>query len=199
MEKLGLRERTLIVFAGDNGTQTRSRTVGGRQVIGQKGTMLEGGAHVPFVASWKGTTPAGKVIKDPIDFGDLLPTFAELAGAPLPAGVIYDGRSFAPQLRGQPGNPRDWIFVQLGARWYVRDLGWKLNEQGELFDLADAPFAEKLVSPDTQEPTARAARIRLQTALDRLNPAEGIKDTGIDQTDSAEKGGGKGSRSRNKK
>ena len=67
------------------------------------------------------------------DFTDLLPTFADLAGATLPADVKFDGRSFAPQLRGEKGNPRESIFVQLGAGWYVRDDGWKMNEKGELF------------------------------------------------------------------
>jgi len=53
----------------------------------------------------------GGVRSDLIDFSDLLPTFAELAGAKLPEGVKFDGRSFALQLRGEKGKPREWIFV----------------------------------------------------------------------------------------
>ena len=121
-------------------------TAGGRQVNGHKGTMLEGGAHVPLIANWKGVTPGGKVLMDLVDFSDLFPTFVELAGTTLPAGVKFDGRSFAPQLRGLIGHPRDWIYVQLGAKWYARNAGWKLNQGGELFDLSDAPFVEKTVA-----------------------------------------------------
>jgi hypothetical protein len=135
--------------------------------------MLEGGAHVPFIASWKGTTPEGKVSKDLIDFGDMFPTFAELAGGTMPAGVTYDSRSIAPQLRGQPGKPRDWIFVELGAKWYVREMAWKLNETGELFDMTDAPFVEKLIPVDAKDTSAVDARKRLQSVLDTLNPAGG--------------------------
>ena len=87
---------------------------------------------MPLIASGKGTTPAGSVRRDLVDFTDLLPTFAELAGAQVPQGVKLDGRSFAPQLRGEKGMPREWIFSQLGNRWFVRDDGWKLNERGEL-------------------------------------------------------------------
>lgn len=173
LEKLGLRENTVIIFAGDNGTAKQSGTIGGRQINGQKGTMLEGGAHVPFIANWKGVTPAGKVLKDLVDFSDVFPTFTELAGAKMPAGVNFDGHSFAPQLRGQAGNPREWIYVQLGNRWYTRNASWKLNQNGELFDLSDAPFVEKPVPVEGQNAAAKAARAKLQAVLDELNPAAG--------------------------
>jgi len=175
LDRLNLREKTLILFTTDNGTAGQSRTIGGRQIHGAKASMWEGGAHVPTVANWKGTMPQGKVLKDLVDFSDFLPTFADLAGAKLPEGVTFDGRSFAPQLRGQPGTPREWIFVQLGAQWYVRNLGWKLNQAGALFDMKDAPFEEKPVPADSQDSTAAAARKSLQTVLDQLNPAAGKK------------------------
>ena len=173
LDSLNLREQTLVVFAGDNGTAGKSGTISGRQVHGAKGSMLEGGAHVPFIANWKGTAPAGKVLKDLVDFTDLFATFADLAGAKLPEGVTFDGRSFAPQLKGEAGSPRPWIFVQLGGAWYVREPLWKLNEKGELYDMKDAPFEERLVSADAEDAEATAARKRLQAALDTLNPAAG--------------------------
>lgn len=173
LERLGLREKTVVFFSADNGTAVRSETIHGRRINGQKGTMLEGGAHVPLIVSWKGTSPAGKVLPDLVDFSDFFPTFCELAGAKMPAGFVFDGRSFAPQIRGEKGNPREWIFVQLGNRWYVRDMKWKLTESGELFDMTEAPFAEKLVPAEGQSAEAAAARARLQAILDRLNPAGG--------------------------
>jgi len=174
IDRLHLRENTLIVFSTDNGTVGQpTSTIGGRTISGQKGTMLEGGARVPLIANWKGVTPTGRAIKDLIDFSDLLPTFAEVAGAKLPQGVTIDGRSFAPQLRGKKGDPRQWIFVQLGRNWYVRDDGWKLNQAGELFDMKDSPFVEKPMPADSTDELAVAARKRLQAVLDKLNPAGG--------------------------
>lgn len=173
VEKLGLREKTVILFTGDNGTARLSGTIGGRQVNGAKGSMFEGGVRVPLIASWKGAAPEGRAIRDLVDFSDFVPTFAELAGAKMPEGFVFDGRSFAPQLRGQSGNPREWVFVQLGRNWYARDDGWKLNQSGELFDLKDAPFVEKLVAPDAQDPKANEARQRLTGVLAQLNPAGG--------------------------
>jgi arylsulfatase A-like enzyme len=173
LDRLNLRDKTLILFSADNGTAGRSGTIGGREINGAKGSMWEGGARVPLLANWKGTTPQGKVIKDLVDFSDFYVTLADLAGAKLPQGVRIDGRSFAPQLRGQPGQPRQWIFVQLGTNWYVRESGWKLNNRNVLFDMQQAPFEEKPVPADAQNSEAAAGRKRLQAVLDNLNPAAG--------------------------
>jgi arylsulfatase A len=181
LDRLKLREKTLVMFMGDNGTanpRAPRATIGGRPLCGAKGSMLEGGGLVPLIASWPGVIPAGKVTADFVDSTDLLPTFAELAGAKLPANKVIDGRSFAPQMRGEKGQPRDWIYNQLAKMWYVRADGWKLNQAGELYDMSDAPFAEKLVAADTKDAAAIAARRRLQAALDQLNPAGGIQDEG---------------------
>ena len=181
LDRLKLRENTLVIFVGDNGTangRASRATIGGRPLAGAKGSMLEGGALVPLIVNWPGTTPAGQVSADMVDSTDFLPTFAELAGAALPAKTIVDGRSFAPQVRGQKGQPREWIFIELARMWYVRESGWKLNQTGELFDMSDAPFTEKSVPATTTDPAATAARKRLQAALDQLNPAGGILDTG---------------------
>jgi arylsulfatase A len=181
LERLRLRENTLVVYVGDNGTangHAGQATIGGRRLNGAKGSMLEGGSRVPWIVNWPGVTPAGKVSTDLVDISDLFPTFAELAGATLPATKVIDGRSFLPQVRGEAGQPRDWVFVQLARMWYVADRKWKLTQAGELFDLSDAPFTEKLVPADTKDAAAIAARKRLQAALDTLNPAGGILDDG---------------------
>jgi arylsulfatase A len=179
LERQKLREKTLIIFFGDNGTGSKYAdlsTIGGRRLSGQKGSMLECGGLVPMIVTWPGTTPAGKVNTDLIDSSDFVPTFAELAGAELPEGKPIDGRSFLPQVQGEQGKQREWIFVELGNQWYVREQRWKLNRSGQLFDMSNAPFEEKLVPNNTKDPLAIAARKRLQAALDQLNPGGGILD-----------------------
>jgi arylsulfatase A len=177
VEKLGLREKTLIIFSTDNGTAlSYPSTIGGRMINGKKGSMLEGGSRVPFIASWPGNTPAGKVSKDIVNFTDMLATFAELGGAKLPEGFIYDSVSIAPQLRGEKGTPREWAYVQQGAKWFVREQGWKMNQAGELFDMSDAPFVEKPVAADADTAESKAARERMGKALASLNPAAGKTD-----------------------
>jgi arylsulfatase A len=198
LDKLGLREKTLILFTTDNGTAPPAYRpehdpkldvgkIGGKAMNGRKGMLTEGGCRVPLIASWKGILPPGGVRNDLIDFSDLLPTFADLAGAKLPSNVKFDGKSFAPQLRNQPGNPREWIFVQLGAGWYARDDGFKLNEKGELFSMQAAPFVEAPVPADTTDPKAQAARKKLSAVLADLNPAAGKTATQADEKTKAER------------
>jgi arylsulfatase A len=181
LDRLKLRENTLVVFFGDNGTgggYADRSTVKGRRLSGAKGDMLEGGALVPMIVNWPGRTPAGKLCADMVDSTDFVPTFAEFAGAKLPEEIVIDGRSLAAQFRGEKGQPRDWAFIQLARNWYVRTTGWKLNQAGEFFDMSEAPWGEKLVAPGTESPAGLAARQRLAAALTQLNPAGGIPDTG---------------------
>ena len=168
LDRHHLREKTLVIFTGDNGTARfglKLATVDGRHINGQKGTMLEGGSRVPLIANWPGTTPAGKVNKDLTDFSDFFVTFAELAGAALPRGVTLDGHSFAPQIRGQQGSPREWVYVELHGKSYVRDARFKLTNDGKIFDLTEAPFKEIPVAAATTDPQAVAVRQKLQAVL----------------------------------
>ncbi|MFI5378436.1 MAG: sulfatase-like hydrolase/transferase [Tepidisphaerales bacterium] len=188
LERLGLRKNTLVIFSGDNGTAAGYPSpVRGRMINGWKGSMLEGGSRVPFIASWPAATPAGKVTDDIVSFADPYATFAELAGVKPPEGFKTDGQSFVPQLRGQPGAPRAWAYVQLGAHWYVREPGFKMNETGSLLDMSDAPFVEKRVDAEADTEQSKAARKRLAAALAELNPAGGKTDRD---------GGGPGRRNR---
>jgi len=177
LDRRHLREKTLVIFTGDNGTArfgiAAGSNVNGRLINGQKGTMLEGGSRVPLVANWPGTTPAGRINRDLVDFSDFFATFAGLAGAPLPEGVVLDSHSFAAQIKGEKGEPRDWIYVELNGESYVREARFKLTNKGNLFDLAEAPFDEKLVAGDTSDEAAIAARKKLQKVLDDHPTAPG--------------------------
>ena len=168
LDKLHLREKTLIVFTGDNGSVPIG-TVNGRAVDGRKSQVNEGGSRVPLIANWAGVTPKGVVSKDLTDFTDLLPTFAELAGVPLPAGRKIDGHSVASQLRGEKGQPREWAYVQLSEDRYVRSERWKLTGKGEFFDMKEAPYQQIPVPADTTDAEAKTAKTKLQAALDTLH------------------------------
>jgi arylsulfatase A len=109
--------------------------------------------------------PAGSVCADLVDLSDLLPTLAELAGAPLPEGVTLDGRSFAAQLRGLPGAKRDWVYGGFEGRAYLRGARWKLYSTGELYDL-DADPDE--TAPVADSPEAAGVRAALGSQLAAL-------------------------------
>lgn len=180
LDRLKLREKTVVMFSGDNGTATfgvEDAKVDGKAISGHKATMLEGGSRVPLLVSWPGVTPAGKVNHDLTDFSDFYGTFAELGGAPLPDGVKIDSHSFAAQIKGETGTPREWAYVELNGKSYVRDARYKLTNKGELFDLKNAPFEEIPVAADTTDADAIAAKKKLQAVLDQLptSPNNGVE------------------------
>jgi arylsulfatase A len=151
-EKLGIAENTLILFTGDNGTNKAIKsTLGDRVIVGGKGNTTDAGTRVALVAYQPGTVPGGVVSQDLIDFSDFVPTFQQLAGAPIPKGL--DGRSFAPQLGGQPGNPRPWMYCYYNPRpektmpvRFVRDQRWKLYGDGRFYDIANDPEEKSPIS-----------------------------------------------------
>ena len=174
LDAQGLRDKTLVLFTGDNGSAFSKATIHGRRILGGKVQMNNGGAHVPFLVRWPGFVKPGAVCPDLIDFTDIVPTLSEAAGVELPKSHVFDGRSFLPQLTGRPGAPREWVFVQMGHYYFVRNRRWQLNESGVLCDLSDLPYEARPIPPDAAPPEARRAREQLQAVLDRLNPRAGL-------------------------
>ena len=183
LDGLGLRENTLVLFLGDNGTgvdiTSRFR---GEPYPGGKGRSHARGTHVPLIARWPGRVPAGRVNGDLIGSTDFLPTLLEAAGTQLPAGYPGDGVSFYPQLLGQPGRPRDALYA-----WYASDGGpsakWefamsarhKLYRDGRFYELASDPWEQRPLRVDALADGAADAARNLQAELDRYadaRPAE---------------------------
>jgi arylsulfatase A len=172
LEELHLRDNTLLLILGDNGTGrgTPSRFKG-RDVLGGKGTTTEWGTHVPAIGNWPGYFASGKVCTDLIDATDFLPTICEATGVPVPAELKVDGRSFLAQLRGEKGAPRDWLYS-----WYnpsggatakaefAHDANFKLYTDGRFYAAKDdnekSPLPDETLDADTQ-----AAKAKLQAAL----------------------------------
>jgi len=157
LDELGLRENTLLLFTGDNGTPRpiTSRMKDGRSIPGGKGLTTDAGTHVALIANFKGTIPPGRVCSDLVDFSDFLPTLANAAGASIPAEAKIDGRSFLPQLLGKKASPRDSMFC-----WYRRNPGDTLfrfarDKRFKLYDKGNHPRAGKLydVKADPLEKT----------------------------------------------
>lgn len=174
LEELKLRENTLVVIMGDNGTGagTRSRFKG-REVVGGKGSSLIWGTHVPGIVSWPGRAASGRVCADMLEAADILPTICEAAQVPVPPELKVEGRSFLPQLRGETGNPKDALYVWYnpagGARAlheFAHDARYKLYADGRFFDtiaddLEKSPLKESELSPE-----AKAVRTKLKSLLD---------------------------------
>ncbi len=175
IKELGLDDKTLIVFSTDNGPEAErgkehlfhnnnKRGLGGYYSVGttaglrgQKRSLYAGGIRVPFIVRWPGVVPAGNVDRESVLTAvDLLPTFLEVAGVPMPDGYQPDGQSAFGAFKGNPlkrskpifwewrgGLSKDYTWPSLG----IRDGKWKMlvnREMGklELYNI-DRDWAEE--------------------------------------------------------
>jgi arylsulfatase A len=183
IDSLGLRNNTLIIFTGDNGTPEKFITsiengeyirtpiisrFAGQSIVGQKGKLTNLGTHVPLFVNWPGHTPPGKVCTDLIDFSDFMPTVAEIGQAKLPTDRIIDGKSFADQIRGKTGRPRTWIYNQFEGKGWIRNHRWKLYKDGKLFDISSDPLEQLPVFPEEDDSVTARMRQELQKNLTAL-------------------------------
>ena len=129
LEKSGVRDNTLIIFTGDNGTDKPIVTPwNGTKVIGGKGSMTDTGTRVPLIASWpKGIKKPGRIVDDLVEFTDMLPTLCEVSEAALPKDHPGDGASIVPVLQNRAKTrKKDWIYIWYRGRVLVRDQKYSL-------------------------------------------------------------------------
>lgn len=123
-----LDQKTLVIFTSDNGGSLPHGSNNG-PLRGSKGQTFEGGIRVCTIAWWPGRVPAGTATDAITTTMDLLPTFATLAGAKLPAGRKLDGIDVGSVLIGDPETPpRDEFLYFRGFQLQAVRLGpWKLH------------------------------------------------------------------------
>jgi len=175
----GLDKNTIIVFAGDNGSQADYHSrFNGQLVQGQKGLTTQYGTHVPLFVYWPGHIAPG-TDNNLVDFTDFYPTFLDMAGViNRPAKV--DGVSFYPQLFGNNSSARSWIYCYFdpfplkfatfsvtNPISYAQDADYKLyktgNKAGNFYHFT-ADLKEK--RPLTQLTSSEVAiKQKLQAAL----------------------------------
>jgi len=154
LKELGIAEKTFILFTGDNGgheyfadkdhprgffaPNVNPKT--GVEFRGGKGNLYEGGLRIPAIAHWPGRIAAGRVSTHLGYFPDLLPTFAELAGAPVPKDV--DGISIVPELFRKQQPQHRYLYWEIANQTAVRMGDWKAYRKGnenaawQLYDLS---------------------------------------------------------------
>jgi arylsulfatase A-like enzyme len=138
LKAMGIEEKTLVVYTSDNGPWLEYGIDGGSAgpLRGGKGSVWEGGVRVPAIMRWPERIPPGQCTSEVAANMDLLPTFAKLAGAKLPADRVIDGRDLWPLVSGGPdaGSPHEVFYYFGGSRpgvpvnlQAVRDARWKLH------------------------------------------------------------------------
>ncbi|MFH6603655.1 sulfatase-like hydrolase/transferase [Maribacter algicola] len=140
LKENNLFENTLVVFLSDNGGPVDSNFSCNAPLNGQKGILLEGGIHVPFIMSWPKKLPKTKNYGPMVSSLDIAPTFFELAGGSID-GKKFSGVNLIPFVirhkTGAPHNNLKWKFTISRA---IREGNWKLvsipDRLPMLYDLA---------------------------------------------------------------
>ena len=178
LEKSGVRDNTLIIFTGDNGTDTPIVTPwNGKKVVGGKGTMSDTGTRVPLIVNWPaGIRKAGRVVDDLVEFTDVFPTICEVTTAKLPKNYPGDGASIVPVLRNQADARRkDWIYIWYRKQVMVRNKQYSFvaNQDGSKAALTryDSPFNGTKLKDSALTKTERALREQFEATIARLAKA----------------------------
>lgn len=179
LESLELRERTPLIFTGDNGTPhgIHYRTEG-RVQEGGKGSLLDSGTHVPLIVNWPGTVPKGIVTDALVDFADFLPTLMEASGREPHSAMELDGRSFYRQLLGDADAPTREFAFKFGCRnggkgalpvhgYWARTHRWKLYSNGRFYDVKNDPNEKRSIELNSASAEAIAAHEQLMRVLKR--------------------------------
>ena len=131
LKRLGLEEKTLVVWTSDNGAVQRTPPAGSNAPYrGPAYDTGEGAMRMPCVMRWPGRIPAGQTSEALCSTMDLLPTFAAFAGAELPAGGL-DGHDIRPLLFDparvdSPWDAEGFFYYRLEQMQAVRAGPWKL-------------------------------------------------------------------------
>jgi len=182
LDRLSVRENTLIIYLTDNGTAAKNlidaegdeyvyenvvSMLGTREIPGGKGTLTDRGTRVPLIANWGGTIQAGEVNRNLTDVSDILPSLLDVAGAKLPDGVLLDGYSLTAQMRDH-APPRRWVFAEHKGTCFVRNHRWKLYNDGRFYDTDTDPDEQKPLEMNGLPLAASVAHRELRKALDEL-------------------------------
>ena len=164
LQESGIDDKTLVVFATDNGPEHsddkkdhKGQGLGKFYSVGETGglkgekrSLFSGGIRVPFIVRWPGVVPAGKTDSTSVITAvDLLPTFLDVAGVALPDNYQPDGENALPAFMGKSftrtkpifwewrgGDNQEYTWPSAG----IRDGRWKLlvnveTQKSELYDL----------------------------------------------------------------
>ena len=159
LDELGIRQNTVVMFTTDNGTSGD----------GKGNVSQERGSRVPMIVNGPSLIKPLGPVEALMDFSDMLPTLADLAGIALPDNYEINGRSVAPVLRGRKEHVRDWIFCPFADKRMIRDQRWLLDGDGRLWDCGQRRDEQGYKDvTDANDPDVQAARQRFASILETL-------------------------------
>ena len=170
-----LLDETFILFTADHGEMLGDHNAGG------KGSPFEGSARIPFLARPHADLdyPRHIVTEAPVGLQDVMPTFLDVAGLPIPESVT--GRSVLPLMQGNDSNWRELLHVEHTGSYHPHNAWLSLldghmkyvwnSQTGQelLFDIDRTPLEEHdlLLDPGAEDRVAPWRRRLIEVLRDR--------------------------------
>lgn len=165
LEQAGQLDNTIIAFTSDQGFQL------GEHGLWKKRVFYEANVRVPLILRYPKGLPGGRVILEPVELVDFLPTLMELSGLKAPGNIR--GASMMPLINGSRSKWREACFSEIdhsqsmydelrqgtGRRVMVRTREWKLdyfrdqrvsNKDGALYNLIKDPGEQRNLYHDAR-------------------------------------------------
>ncbi|MDX2442418.1 MAG: sulfatase-like hydrolase/transferase [Bacteroidales bacterium] len=175
LDELGLRENTILIFTGDNGTNRRIVSIAdGKEIKGKKGIPCFYGTHVPLIVNAGNMSNSGVINNDLVDFSDILPTICELAGVEL-TELETDGISFVGTLNGEKGT-REWIYCYYNSgkkrfpfAEFIQDQKYKLYGDNSFISILEDPGEIHPLKTDSLSENEQNHYLRLKSQLEQIS------------------------------
>lgn len=166
LERLGIREETLVVFTSDNGFSCGHHGFWGKGNGTFPQNMYENSIKVPFIVSHPGSFPDGRMTGAMMSQYDFMPTLLDYLGLPAVEEERLPGTSYAPVWAGETDEVREEVVVydEYGPVRMIRTRQWKYVHRyphgpHELYDLENDP-AEQTNLVDRESQAERVDRMR---------------------------------------
>jgi arylsulfatase A-like enzyme len=149
IDNLHLKTNTLVIFMSDNGGSVKYRQASNFPFQNGKSSFFEGGIRVPFIFSWQGTLPKGKVSSAIVSGLDIVPSVMKATGVKEARPEGIDGRDILAYLAGQRVEPPHCeLYWRMADQRALRYFDWKFIQYNrpsdgammrKLFDLSTDP------------------------------------------------------------
>jgi arylsulfatase A-like enzyme len=170
LEKLGLRDNTIVVFTSDNGATKDGSNL---PFKGGKHSVYEGGTHLPTVIHWPKGKVAGRTWEGLCGALDMFPTLMAMADLKMPETRPLDGKNIWPALRDNTASPVESYYWAWHNEDAIRTAEWRLHrffDHNELYDIR-ADIGETTNVADVQPDVVKALTAKMNTWSDSLGAA----------------------------
>ena len=170
LDRLGLRDNTIVVFTSDNGATQDGSNLPFR---GGKHSVFEGGTHLPTVIHWPNGKATSRTWDGLCGALDMFPTLMSMADLKLPETRPLDGKNIWPSLRDNTASPVESYYWAWRNEDAIRTADWRMHrffDHNELYDIS-ADISEKKNVADEHPEVVKSLTAKLTTWADSIGAA----------------------------